>query len=135
MTVLLSSPLPYQCCYRGCEFYWCYWWTVVIMFYTCGTFIHILPVRWYGFADNASLFYSSHSILSNVLALSQDIEIISEYLNLRLTLASRKSFIFVNRVLFKLGDCPDLTFNGHIIETLREHKYLGVYVDEHLTWD
>ncbi len=90
------------------------------------------------YADDTALFYASRSYVDMMLAIRDDIGSVTEWLNLnKLTLNTRKTKFMIFGTKSRLKHCGDMPviINGDVIERVTEFKYLGVILDEMLTFD
>ncbi len=90
------------------------------------------------YADDTVVYYAHQSYVDLMLALRDDIDSVTQWLNLnKLTLNTKKTkfMIFGTKTRLKTtGDAP-IILNGDVIERVREFKYLGVILDETLSFD
>lgn len=100
-----------------------------------------LPIRGklYLFADDTAVVYSSPSAFSNCAMASTDLTSFQDFYNSRgLCLNAEKTKTMHFRT--QRNNSEDLiaavvNLNGKNIETVTSFKYLGVYLDSHLTWN
>lgn len=89
------------------------------------------------FADDTAISYKGPNAERVVDEMTQDMELVTAYLEnnlLALNLKKTKMMIFSSLKCDK-EICPDLVINGTLIEKVTEYEYLGVYIDERLSWD
>ena len=90
------------------------------------------------YANDTALFYSNSSYIDLMLTIWDDIGSISEWLKCnRLTLNTKKTkfMIFGTRNKLRQVTNAPIFINGDEIEKVTNFKYLGVYLDETLSFD
>ncbi len=90
------------------------------------------------YADNTAVYYANSFYIELMITIRDDVHSISQWLNMnKLTLNMKKTkfMIFGSRTGLRLcGNIP-IIINGDAIEQVSEFKYLGVYLDETLTFE
>jgi Reverse transcriptase (RNA-dependent DNA polymerase) len=88
------------------------------------------------FADDSALFYPSSSPEDAVVSMNHDLELIADYLYMnKITLNLTKTKYVLFRARNKaLGTANDPSFCGSIIERVANFKYLGLILDEFVTF-
>ena len=89
------------------------------------------------YADDTILYYSGKDIKDIESVLNKELEIVNKWLtqnHLRLNLSKTQYMVFGSRR--KLTNCGDinLAVDNHELERVNTYKYLGVWMDETLTW-
>ena len=91
------------------------------------------------YADDTSLTYSSQNPDELSQALTQDLATLKIWLDAnRLSLNVIKTkcmFTGTRQKVSVLTSVPDICIDGHKIESVLSYKFLGVNVDESLSWD
>lgn len=88
------------------------------------------------YADDSALFYSNTDINHNINAIESDLKVISEYLSInKLTLNINKSnFINFCTRQNRFQSPSSISFNNGKIFKIEKVKYLGLIIDQHLSW-
>ena len=89
------------------------------------------------FADDTSVFFSNKSIAQLIVQAELTLRQLMKWFEAnRLTLNTSKSnFIIFRTIRRKIGDLPDkINICGKDVHITDKIKYLGVLIDEHLTW-
>lgn len=88
------------------------------------------------YADDTSLFYSGHSIVSIIEQAQHDLDLLYAWLqsNLLTINTSKTNFMIFTAKNKKIGQYPSLTINHEIINKVDKEKYLGLILDSKLTW-
>jgi hypothetical protein len=91
------------------------------------------------FADDSNLFYSHHNLEMLFTTVNKELLIINSWFKcnkLSINASKTKYFLFhKSRAAIKLPSLlPDLLFNNTKINRYNTIKFLGVTIDEHLTW-
>ena len=89
------------------------------------------------FADDTSVFFSNKSIAQLIVQAELTLRQLMKWFEAnRLTLNTSKSnFIIFRTIRRKIGDLPDkINIFGKDVHRTDKIKYLGVLIDEHLTW-
>lgn len=87
------------------------------------------------FADDTSISYKSNNVADLFQAMSQDLHLITAYLEnnlLSLNLTKTKVMVFGNK---DTSSHPKLVVKGKTIEEVTSFKHLGVHIDNRLRWD
>ncbi len=90
------------------------------------------------YADDTALYTSADSQVEIMLNLRIDLSIVYEWLNankLTLNTSKTKYIVFGNKSNLTVKPDLNLTIGGKPIERVSSMKYLGVILDEHLTFD
>ena len=90
------------------------------------------------YADDTALYYSNSSYIDLMLSIRDDIGSVSEWLKCnKLTLNTKKTKFMIFGSRNKLRGAYDVPIyiNGDQIERVDNFKYLGVYLDETLSFD
>ena len=88
------------------------------------------------YADDSSLFFSSSNLASLISIANSDLEKIFEWLNankLSLNIKKTKYMIFSKKMNIP-NPSRQLLINNSPIERVKEFKFLGFVIDEHLSW-
>lgn len=86
------------------------------------------------FADDTGLFYVSKSVNQNVAIMSEDLPVVKDFLDinrLSLNVGKTKSMHFCVK---RANRVDEVVLNDHVVDAVREYKYLGLDVDDGLTW-
>lgn len=88
------------------------------------------------YADDTCLFYFDKSIHTNITNAQKDLGILSEWLkyNLLTINTSKTTYMIFTAKNKPLPDFPPLTINNDTIRRSSHEKYLGLRVDDKLTW-
>lgn len=87
------------------------------------------------FADDTGLFYSARSVSDNISRINVDLEIVRDFLdNNKLSLNVGKTKVVHVKCR---GGRPDdsIVLDGFTIDPVRVYKYLGLLIDERVSWD
>ena len=90
------------------------------------------------YADDTAIFYSSNNIENVQSVLSREIESVATWLSdnqLTLNLSKPKTMTFGSRQKIAKNGTLDIDFSGKKLENVKTFKYLGVHMDENLTWE
>ena len=91
-------------------------------------------LKFYLFADDTTLFYSSKNKADTEYILNNEIANVTEWLiSNRLSPNSKKS-CYLTFSLIKSNHHTNIKINGQPIEERTKAKYLGVFIDNKLTW-
>ena len=86
------------------------------------------------FADDTCLTFTSHDPTNLQIELKSDLNKIQSWLQaneLSLNLKKTKySIIAAQHKIAQLDHEPDVRINGHSVDRVRTHRYLGVYLDD-----
>ena len=89
------------------------------------------------FADNTSLTASAKNIDELLLKINKELHNIYDWLcvnKLNLNLRKTKYLIFQPRQKVDYNLLPPLSIAGQCLEQVSKMKYLGIYIDSHLSW-
>lgn len=88
------------------------------------------------YADDTCLFYFGNSIHDIVSKAQNDLSLINEWFqsNLLTVNASKTSYMIFRAVNKIIHEHNPLTLNGETLQRCDSEKYLGLILDEHLTW-
>lgn len=88
------------------------------------------------YADDTSLFYYGNSIETVINQAQHDIDLLNRWLqsNLLTINASKTNYMIFSARNKKIGNYNPLTINGEPINKVEKEKYLGLIIDNHLTW-
>ena len=92
------------------------------------------------FADDTNLFYSHESITTLFQIFNSELKLVNEWFlanKLSLNAKKRKQVLF-HKVLIcdsLKSQLPTTTFNNVEIKREKSNKFLGVIIDENLTWE
>lgn len=88
------------------------------------------------YADDSALFYTNKKVEDNINLIKDDLELISDYLNInKLTLSIGKSNFINFCSTHKHFDSPsEIKFGNSFIKKIDKVKYLGLIIDQNLTW-
>ena len=88
------------------------------------------------FADDTNIYYDSSDLLELEKTVNEELKKLSLWLNVnRLALNVGKTNFVIFRANKKLDHNVTLIMNRRALEQKDHVKYLGVLVDEHLTWN
>ena len=88
------------------------------------------------YADDTVLYSSNKDLTKAMANIQKDLDSISEWYKLNgiyINPTKTKYMIFSNKTP-KLNRLPEPTINGKTVERVSQYKYLGVTLDEHLTF-
>jgi hypothetical protein len=98
-----------------------------------------LPIRGYAqlYADDALLIYSGHDLGSLCNMINEDMILINKwfYENLLSFNASKTKYMLITPRNKNIPFEPQIHANGIRIERVTTFKYLGLTLDQHLTWN
>ncbi|KAG6458312.1 hypothetical protein O3G_MSEX010807 [Manduca sexta] len=88
------------------------------------------------YADDTCLFYFGHSIDSIVLNAQKDLDLLNEWFqyNLLTINTTKTSYMIFAAKNKKIHDFSPLVINGKQIKKVEQEKYLGLILDNKLTW-
>lgn len=88
------------------------------------------------YADDASLFYPSSDVNLSCQQMNEDLETLSRYFNSNLLTLnkSKTKYRHLHGLHTHLDQTTDVTIDGEILERVVCFKYLGLMLDEHLTF-
>lgn len=88
------------------------------------------------YADDTCLFYFGTSINDMLFNAQKDLDMLSEWLkyNLLTINTSKTSFMIFKAKNKPIGDLTPLTMNNDVIQRSHKEKYLGLWIDDKLTW-
>ena len=89
------------------------------------------------FADDSSLTASAKNIDELLLKINKELPNIYDWLcanKLTLNLRKTKYLIFQPRQKVDYNLLPPLSIGGQCLEQVSKIKYLGIYIDSHLSW-
>ena len=88
------------------------------------------------FADDTNLIQIGRSLESLSLTMTYDLSFLSTWLNAnKIALNATKTELIVFRSRFRLIGEINIVFNGIKLSPSSSLKYLGVLLDEHLSWN
>lgn len=88
------------------------------------------------YADDAALFYYGKNEKENVNCMNDDLMALNDYFNNnKLTINSNKTkYMHFHNSRKKVEATPNVVSKTSIVERVEEFKYLGLYLDSHITW-
>lgn len=88
------------------------------------------------YADDTCLFYFDKSIHKIIADAQNDLNIINEWLkyNLLTINTAKTSFMIITAKNKRIPDFPPLKINNDVIKQSHHEKYLGLWLDDKLTW-
>ena len=92
-------------------------------------------LKFFLFADDTNIYYDSDDLIDIEKTVNQELRKLSQWLNInRLALNVGKTNFVIFRANKRIYHNVTLVLNRKAIEQKDHVKYLGVLVDEHLTW-
>lgn len=90
----------------------------------------------YMFADDTTLIYSADSIQQIRNAIESDLSVLSSWLSYnKLSINySKSAFMYITKRRLSSDLKSDIKFNNEIIKYSTDIKFLGIILDEHLSW-
>lgn len=91
----------------------------------------------YLFADDSATFYVDDDVTQNCLKMESDLVTLSNYFSandMRLNFDKTKVIHFTSKKRV-LGLIPQVTFQNKVIERVKSFRYLGLILDEHLSFE
>lgn len=88
------------------------------------------------YADDTCLFYFNKSINDAITEAQRDLDLLNEWLkyNLLTVNTSKTSYMVFSAKNKPIADFPSLSINNMAIHRSNYEKYLGLWIDEKLTW-